>query len=351
MMGVSTVELADGLDMLRPLLDRSDRAEGGAGWFATLGATTLRPGERALMAVLTAADGAALAGLPLVEQPGGSLRALTAPYTTRYVPPLSGLDAAEALGRGLRGIVSGRLVLDALDPADPATARLIEGMERGGLLVARYHNFSNWHDRLPDFDQYWARRPSELREVVRRKTKRLDRDERLRFSCVTEPAALAVATEIYQRIYAESWKEPEPDPDFIATMLRALAAEGSVRVGIAEIDGEAVAAQIWLVRARHATIFKLAHRSGQDKHSPGTLLSHWLMRHLATRDAIETIDFGRGDDGYKRQWMSERQDRIGLMIANPRSLAGLATALRHILPMRLVRYCRRRVAMSRSRRD
>ena len=334
-MSVGKVNLADGLSLLRHLLERAESAEGGAGWFDTLAATTLKPGERAVMAVLNAVDGGAEAGLPLIEQRGGALRALTAPYTTRYSPPLGNPDAAESLGRGLRLLVPNRLTLDALDPADLAITALLRGIRAGGLLAAGYRNFANWHDRFADFDSYWSERPSELKEVVRRKAKRLERDGRLRFSCFTDVADMPGATAIYETIYAQSWKEPEPDPAFIGTMLRALAADGITRVGIAHIDGVAVAAQIWLVRHRHATIFKLAHISGQDKNSPGTLLSHWLMRRLAEIDAIETIDFGRGNDPYKQQWMKLCRDRTGLLIANPRTLGGLGTAFRHIWPMQL----------------
>ncbi len=334
-MHVRKVNLGDGLSLLRPLLQRAGSAEGSAGWFETLSATTLSPGEQAVMAVLAEGDDAALAGLPLVERPDRSLRALTAPYTTLYAPPLGSPDAAEALARGLRPLVRGRLVLDALDPADPTVAGLVRGLAAGGLAAARYRHFANWHEEIPSFEAYWAGRPSDLKETVRRKSRKLERDSRLRFACFTAPEDMADAAAIYETIYAESWKEPEPDPDFIGTMLRSLAEEGAARVGIAYIDEAPAAAAIWLVRHRHATIFKLAHRSTQDRHSPGTLLSHWLLKRLVENEGIATIDFGRGNDSYKRQWMGQCRDRIGLIAADPLSPRGLATAFRHIWPMRL----------------
>jgi hypothetical protein len=336
-MSVEKVNLADGLSLLRHLLERAESAEGGNGWFDTLGKTTLRPGERAVMAILATKAGAAEAGLPLIERPDGTLHALTAPYTTRYAPPLGTAATAERLGRGLRRIVPGRLTLDGLDPADPAIIGLLSGVRAGGLLSADYRNFANWHDRIVDFDSYWSQRPSELKAVVRRKGRRLEREGSLRFACFTAVEDMPDAIAAYEGIYVQSWKEPEPDPDFIGTMAHALAAEGAVRLGIAYIDDAAVAAQIWLVRHRCATIFKVAHIAGQDRNSPGTLLTHWLMHRLVQTDAIETVDFGRGNDPYKRQWMSLCQDRTGIIIANPRSLNGLGTAFRHIWPMQLRR--------------
>jgi hypothetical protein len=339
-MSLKKVDLTDGLSLLRHLLDRSAWAEGGAGWFRTLAETTLRPGERPVMAVLAGESGTARAGLPLVEQPGGVLRALTAPYTTRYGPIAADAAAAEDLGRGLRRIVPALLQIDALDAEDPAVPALLRGMRAGGLAAETYRNFANWRDRLGDFDSYWAERPSELQNVVRRKLKRLERAGTLRIDWITTPGDMPAATSVYEAIYAKSWKEPEPDPDFIARMTSALAMEGSVRLAIAYIEGDAAAAQIWLVRKRHATIFKLAHVSDQDRHSPGTLLTYWMLRQLAQTERIETIDFGRGDDNYKRQWMSACGERLGLIAANPRSIKGIAAMARHIWPMRAKRLVR-----------
>ena len=48
------------------------------------------------------------------------------------------------------------------------------------------------------------------------------------------------------------------------------------QLGVALIDGEPVAAQIWLVQQGRATIFKLAQDPAFDRQSPGTFLTHWI---------------------------------------------------------------------------
>lgn len=334
-MKVIKVNFVEGLTSARHLFDASDRADGGLGWFRTLALTTLEPQEQAVLALLLTDAGEARAALPLAQHSNGALRALTAPYTCRYSAPFGTPEDAEALGRGLRGIVPGRLHLDALDPDDPALDSFTRGVRGGGLLSAGYTHFANWHDTISSFDDFWSRRPSALRQLVRRKTRRLEREGRLDFRCLSNPKDLVAGAETYERIYASSWKVPEPHPRFMPQLLQALGAEGKLRLGLALIDGAAVAVQIWLVHGRRATIFKLAHLPGHETHSPGTLLSHWLLSKLVETEGVEEVDFGRGDDAYKAQWLSSSRPRTGLIIANPASLDGLACTIRHIWPMRL----------------
>ena len=76
-----------------------------------------------------------------------------------------------------------------------------------------------------------------------------------------------------------------------------------LRLGIARIDGAAVAAQFWTVDHGVAYIHKLAHIAQHDALSPGTLLTHAMFAHVFDIDHATRIDFGTGDDGYKCDWM------------------------------------------------
>ena len=312
------------------LFDSTRSAEGRLSWFETLARTTLLPQEQAVM-IVALDEGSPRAALPLVRTREG-LRALTAPYTTLYAPPLPESGVARELGSRARDYVKTVLRLDGLDAADAGAAALLEGLSSSGLAAACYRGFANWYEPVSDFASWWGLRPSRLRTTVRRKlSAALKRGAT--FQCVRDGFDDAIA--IYEAIHGSSWKDAEPYPLFIAAMVRALGGEGLVRIGIMRVAGTPVAAQIWLVCGRRGTIFKLAHREDAAELSPGTLLTHHMAKTLIREDRLEEIDFGRGDDTYKRDWLSRSRHRTGFVAGDWHKVAGLAAIAADVLPTRL----------------
>lgn len=321
---------------LHALFGKSGAAEGSFGWFKALAETTLDDGEQAVVAVERDAAGTPRAALPLARK-GRSLRALTAPYTTLFAPAFAEPDWARRLGEHAASFVGGVLRLDALDIGDPGVAAFLDGLGGSGLMTVRYHHFVNWYEAVGDFDSYWSRRPSRLRSTARRKLAQTPAS----FRCHRTPSELRQAMAAYEDIYRASWKEPEPHPRFMPEMVRALGEEGMVRLGLMLLEERPVAAQIWLVCGGRATIFKLAHREDAAEHSPGTLLSRWMAATVLREDAITEIDFGRGDDAYKRDWLNDKRPRFGVVAANWRHPAGLKAIVKDIAPTRLAALGRR----------
>jgi hypothetical protein len=46
---------------------------------------------------------------------------------------------------------------------------------------------------------------------------------------------------------------------------------------------------------------------------------------------VAEVDYLIGDDAYKQDWMSHRRERWGIVAYNPRTLFGLAGALKQML--------------------
>ena len=57
----------------------------------------------------------------------------------------------------------------------------------------------------------------------------------------------------------------------------------------------------------------------------------WTIRYLIEHEHPLALDFGRGDDPYKADWVSSRRQRTGLLLINPRKPAGLLALTRHAL--------------------
>ncbi|HTS93230.1 MAG TPA: GNAT family N-acetyltransferase [Stellaceae bacterium] len=312
------------------------------GWFDCLVAAGLDPGDAVAIGALQSADGRVLALLPArFTGEGGSkgrLRGLTGMYACLYRPILSPEGSTEGVARSLglhlgQALSSrGSVALDALDAEWPGWSPFESGLRAAGFSSFRYAHFGNWSEPIGDrsFEQYLAARPGALREIVRRRQRALAQSG-VRYAVIASQEGLDEAIADYEAIYARSWKPEEPYPRFHDRLMRVAAGDGALRLGLCYVGEQPAAAQIWIVWRRVATVLKLAHDQAFDRYSPGSVLLAHMIRHVLERDAVAEIDFGRGDDPYKRDWATRRRQRIGLHAVNPRSPAGIAVLLRHYL--------------------
>jgi hypothetical protein len=267
--------------------------------------------------------------LPLLRTRHG-LAGLTGPYALAFRPLLAaGADARAAglaIGLALRGPP---VKLDLIDPAGPGIVAFRAGLAAAGLRAIAFDHVGNWHETLAPgtgWDGYLAARPPALRATIARKLKRAGA-----FSVVSAPGpALEEAATAYETVRAASWKPFEPFPDFDRALLRAAAAAGVLRLGVLATESQPIAAQYWIIDGggARATVLKLAHAEAVKSFSPGTVLTALMIRHLIEEDGVRELDFGRGDDEYKRLWVGTRRQRIGLILADPRHPLGLLAIAR-----------------------
>jgi hypothetical protein len=205
-----------------------------------------------------------------------------------------------------------------------APSVLRKAFRRAGWLVFTTPKTGNWRIATEgmDFATYWAGRPAQLRNTAKRRAKTAGLDIRIhdRF----DESAWAD----YEAVYRQSWKPEEGSFPFLRALARQEGEAGTLRLGVARKDGRPVAVQLWLVENGEATIHKLAYVEGAKAMSPGTLLGMEMFRRALDEDRVRAIDYGTGDDAYKKDWMAERRVLWRIEAYNPKTLRGLAGAAR-----------------------
>lgn len=311
-------------------------------WFANLLAHGFeRPPHRHWHWSPGAASGVEGVRFPLMQLvPGGPVQALGNYYSCLYGPMgsgsgLVGLSQAqwrEAVQGLRRSPGSSVLRLQPLDAGSTWLAALQQGMRAAGYWTDRFFCFGNWFQPVPvgGYASYWAQRPSMLRNSVERGRRRLDRAGPWRIEINRGgPQGVERALDAYQAVYAQSWKVPEPCPEFMPGLVRMAAGQGWLRLGVLWLNDRPLAAQVWLLHGAKANIYKLAYVKGQEKLSAGSVLTAALMQHVMDEDRVSEVDYLSGDDAYKRDWMAHRRERVGLVAFDSRSPRGMIAAAGH----------------------
>src|SRR6266852_4001102 len=209
---------------------------------------------------------------------------------------------------------------------------LVEAFKAAGFVVQTFFSFGNWY--LPvngrSFAEYSETLPSMLKNTLSRKRKKLEKSGRAKMEIVTGERGLDAGIDAYMKVYLSSWKQPEAYPQFVPGLIRMCAAMGALRLGILCVDGEPAAAQLWIVHHGKALIYKLAYDERFADLSVGTILSATLFQHALDVDKVTEVDYLSGDDGYKKDWMSQRRERWGILALNPRTPRGVLAIARHV---------------------
>ena len=212
----------------------------------------------------------------------------------------------------------------------PLTGQLLRAFDESGFYTVVNHHRWNWYLRVDgrDFGAYMQSRPGRLRNTVARRTRQATRLHALRYRLVSQQSDLQWGLEDYLRIYARSWKPEEASPRFVPEFMDLCVRLGILRLGLLYLDDQPVAAQFWIVAGGKAWIYKLAQDPRADDLSVGTLLTAWMFAQAIDVDRVREVDFGVGDEAYKRDWMEQRRQLVTLQAVNPRTIRGAALAAR-----------------------
>lgn len=197
-----------------------------------------------------------------------------------------------------------------------------------------------------DYVSYYQQRPSQLKNTIKRREKKLTISHQYSTRIISEQASFAPAFSAYKEIYRQSWKGDEASFEFIKTVCLAALEENKLRLGILYVDDEPAAAQIWFlqttddndkVKQTTASIFKLAYTPKYRDFSVGSILSLALSEHVIDQDNVASIEFGMGSEPYKKDWLSDNRIRKSYLIFNPNGIYGKLQILRKLLLPRLAK--------------
>ena len=304
-------------------------------WLDNIARHALDPDEQALfLTAQTAAHGNAILPLKLNRR-AGRAESLGNFYTSDWEPVLPETGGAALLEAMLQDLAAdnglAEIRLGPLREDSPTRGPLQEALETTGWTGQHsYFCFGNFYHVVTEKSgsDYMAKRPSQLRNTVARRTRQF-RDSGGTLEMVTGGPELDGAIAEFTEVYQASWKQPEPYVAFIPGLAKIAADRGWLRLGLARQSGRAIAAQLWLIAHGTAYIFKLAYREDAAAQSPGTVLTGFMMETALDNDRVNAIDYLSGDDNYKRDWMTARREYHGIAAYNGKSIAGRGRALLH----------------------
>ena len=273
--------------------------------------------------------------LPMLDGP--ELSSLTNYYACLYAPIASAPPRAEDVALLCRHWkqrpATPVIRLQPLDADAPFTHQILASLRQAGFWADRFFCFGNWY--LPvngrSYSEWFETLPGKLRSTIQRHTRKVAAEGDWSTQIVDRPGEdLERAIGDFVRVYANSWKTPEPYPSFVPELCRLAARRGWLRLGIMRRGATPVAAQLWLHCDGRSMIYKLAYDEAFVRYSAGSILTAAMMRHAFDVDRAREIDYLSGDDAYKKDWMSHRRERIGIVAFNPRHPRGCLAGMRHI---------------------
>ena len=244
-----------------------------------------------------------------------TLSSLTNYYSSEYRPviPLDEQRQGELVCRFSQFIADERprwrrVDFDYLRSDRTDAAAIAEALRREKFLVTRSFLYENWYVPVldTDFQAFFAARPSQLKNTIARKEKKLLKTHHVDIQLFTSDGKeLERGCADYVTVYNNSWKRSEPFPKFIPSLLSACASLGILRLGVLYVDSTPAAAQIWITAQGTALIYKLAYDERYRDLSVGSVLSREMFKIALDQDKVREIDYGVGSEGYKKDGMTE----------------------------------------------
>jgi len=309
-------------------------------WFSLLEQNVFQ--HSVIIFTVSSNDAVPLLVLPCyeVEAKGKHLHSLANYYSALFMPVYASDyaqpgDLFNALFKEINRYNYQSITLQPMDNGSVDYVMLMQSLKQNGYFTEPFFCFANWYEILGSalFSDYYQHRPSKLTNTIRRKEKKLTD---LQIVITSDYEQIKQLYPSYKDIYSSSWKVEESHPLFIEQMVFSLARNRQLRFGLAYIADKPAAAQLWFIskgisEQSVASIYKLAYDPFFKSTSIGSILTKAMFEHVIEKEHVKIIDYLSGDDAYKKDWVTNRRERWGIIAYNRRSLSGFIAGFKAIL--------------------
>lgn len=209
-----------------------------------------------------------------------------------------------------------------------------DALKNCGMLVNTYRYEAILYrefEKNSSYDAFISQSPSIIRKTYQKKTRQLNKKGDVRFEIISEPSDLDRGMELYEKVFAKSWKDAEPYPNHTAGLVREYASIGALRLAVLFFNEEPVAVHIWIVSEGCARGYKMHYDLEFERLSVGAILQLKMFKHFLDVEHVKEINYGLGTQNTKRSWVPHEYPLHGILACNPKTLLGLKTQSLHSL--------------------
>lgn len=329
----------------------------GVAWLTDVAEAGLQPGDR-LHLQLVLDDGPpqrSVALLPAVysrlygSHPGARVLHFLQREEQPYLP-IGAQEDQTRIADSVIGALAGQsrpidvVRASPLDPDQPFTPALAQALQRNGFWIQFYRHGRSHHAPVAGmrFADYLAQRPRALRESLELNTRLLMHGGRGEFHYPCTPELVEDAWDTFCLVISRSAQADATDSlEYLRQVLTTCATAGVLRLGIFSLDGQPVAAQLWLIAGNKARCLRIWSAQEQRTFPIDDVLTQLMAVCLIDGDQVDELEFGDVSDAFARDWATGVRDRLGLAAFNRRTLRGIRGAIRHIALGRMVAAPRR----------
>ena len=203
-------------------------------------------------------------------------------------------------------------------PEEKGWFDLLKGaVQDSGMAASHYTDYGDWYLDGIEYsgEEYIAGLPKKIRKDVAYCRRRLEKLGNVEIRIVRETAGLDASIDEYYMVYAKSWQKREAiGPNFHRDLAMMAAEKGWLRLGFLSYDGDPIAAQFWVTCEDTSFILKTVYDQAYRKFSPGKVLTLEMMKYAIDVDGVNEIDYGQGDEAYKKEWTPKRRERKGVLL-------------------------------------